>query len=327
MGLEAEHLNEPAGSEISPGNKKAQPNEEKDESLEEFVPFDLKQPVNRSPQEPCTDEPCNKVQPKMNEFEKSTIKWARFAVFIYGLSAIFICLQWYEMHAGSNDTHILAGAAKREADKAEAISGDVQRAANQIQRVAEGAERSLKASIIASRLEERAWVEIAPMKATKIAGTPFKTFGYDLIPKNVGKTAARGIVVRVAPQLIVSIQDTESASSIHVWQDKYLTGRIKIKLRGRLEALPKTKRAEQKVLGPGEAFSIPIHLSGSEPSDDSKMVSELIGRVDYMDEFDVRHWMRFCFFVVDPEGDLGICKAGNDEGHNPETSDPGPNQK
>jgi hypothetical protein len=43
--------------------------------------------------------------------------------------------------------------------------------------------------------------------------------------------APRGIVVCVAPQLIVSIQNTESASSIHVWQDKYLTGRIKIKLK------------------------------------------------------------------------------------------------
>lgn len=84
MGLEAEHLNEPAGSEISPRDKKAQPNEEKDESLEEFVPFDLKQPVNRSPQEPCTDEACNKVRPKMNEFV-----------------CHFYLPPWYEMHAGS----------------------------------------------------------------------------------------------------------------------------------------------------------------------------------------------------------------------------------
>jgi hypothetical protein len=274
------------------------------------------------------------LQNRLKSAEKWMIVFTGIIAFLALFQVVAGLLQWgamkdqlAEMRTGSGDTRILADAAKRQADKAEAISGNVQRSADQMERIAENTEKALKTSVVASRLEERAWVEIAPMKATKILGTPFNAFRYALVPKNVGKSAARGIVVHVAPQLTVSAQDTERASAIHVWQDMYLTGRIKIKIRGKLEALPNSQRAEQKVLGPGEAFSIPIQISGSEPSVDSKMVSELIGRVDYRDEFNVRHWMRFCYYVADPEGGLEICKAGNDEDHNPETFDPGPNQE
>jgi hypothetical protein len=47
----------------------------------------------------------------MTGFEKSTLTWARTAVIMSGLAAIFVCAQWYEMHESGTDTHNLALAA------------------------------------------------------------------------------------------------------------------------------------------------------------------------------------------------------------------------
>ena len=58
----------------------------------------------------------------MNEFEKSTIKWARVAVLMSGVAAFFVCLQWYEMHSGSVDTHDLATAAVKQAEASKQLA-------------------------------------------------------------------------------------------------------------------------------------------------------------------------------------------------------------
>ena len=46
-------------------------------------------------------------------------------------------------------------------------------------------------------MDERAWIEIEPIKPVVIAPLPLgKVFSYSIYPKNVGRTAARNIVVR-----------------------------------------------------------------------------------------------------------------------------------
>ena len=52
----------------------------------------------------------------MSGFEKSTLRWAKVAVLMSFLAAVFVCAQWYEMHTGGVDTHNLAVAAKNQAD-------------------------------------------------------------------------------------------------------------------------------------------------------------------------------------------------------------------
>ena len=78
----------------------------------------------------------------MNEFERATLRWAKLAVFMAALAALFICFQWYEMHSGAADTHTLAEAAKKEAEKAEMISASVAKAADQMERGANQSEAS-----------------------------------------------------------------------------------------------------------------------------------------------------------------------------------------
>ncbi len=52
---------------------------------------------------------------EMSGFEKSTLRWARTAVILSGIAAIFVCAQWWEMRKGGNDTHSLAVAAGNQA--------------------------------------------------------------------------------------------------------------------------------------------------------------------------------------------------------------------
>jgi hypothetical protein len=66
--------------------------------------------------------PPREVKREMNDFERSTIRWARVAVLLSGAAALFICLQWYEMHTGGADTHDLAVAAGKQADAAKALA-------------------------------------------------------------------------------------------------------------------------------------------------------------------------------------------------------------
>jgi hypothetical protein len=51
-------------------------------------------------------------------------------------------------------------------------------------------------------------------------------------------------------------------------------------------------------------------------------VSYLIGRIDYADDFGVKHWIKFCFYVGEANGELWNCHEGNDEDRSPEIAPP-----
>jgi hypothetical protein len=75
-----------------------------------------------------------------------------------------------------------------------------------------------------------------------------------------------------------------------------------------------------KTLAPGMVSSVPFPLNGQEPQvfPNGDIVSYLIGRIDYVDEFKVPHWMKFCFYVGNARGEIWNCQEGNDEDNNPE---------
>src|ERR1700691_5084938 len=115
---------------------------------------------------------------EMTGFERSTLRWAKVAVFMSALAAIFVCLQWWEMHQGGTDTHALAVAADTQAKKMTDMStaaDKIRQAAEgmvaQEQRIADNAEKALNASnkqskqvldasIASSRLDQRAWIGV-----------------------------------------------------------------------------------------------------------------------------------------------------------------------
>src|SRR5579862_647707 len=55
------------------------------------------------------------IEERMTKFERSSIRLAWVAVGISALAAIFVCLQWHEMHSSSGDTHNLTVAAGNQA--------------------------------------------------------------------------------------------------------------------------------------------------------------------------------------------------------------------
>jgi hypothetical protein len=156
------------------------------------------------------------------------------------------------------------------------------------------------------RIDERAWVEIQP-----IAASP--SFRYELYPKNIGKTAATNITIHaLRGTTLNSISMGDNAAQLSMLQDKML-------LNGGLPDIPRVNPIS-KVLAPGTVAPVPFIMDGQAPQifPKDEWVSYLIGRIDYVDAFNVPHWLKFCFFVVDAKGDLWNCKEGNDEDRNPE---------
>ena len=70
------------------------------------------------------------------------------------------------------------------------------------------------------------------------------------------------------------------------------------------------------VIAPGAVSTVPFTLVGQD--DNTGKAVFLIGRIDYIDEFQIPHWLRFCFYVTNINGELGNCQEGNDEDRNPE---------
>ncbi len=83
---------------------------------------DPPKPSDTPKADPATATRLQEVKEKMTAFERSTLRWAKVAVIMSALAAIFVCLQWWEMHSGSADTHDLAIAAGKQADAAKAQS-------------------------------------------------------------------------------------------------------------------------------------------------------------------------------------------------------------
>lgn len=75
------------------------------------------EPIGPSTAAPAAAQQLTKIEQEMSSFERSTLKWARTAVILSGIAALLVCLQWHEMRKGGEDTHDLAVASGKEADR------------------------------------------------------------------------------------------------------------------------------------------------------------------------------------------------------------------
>jgi hypothetical protein len=173
---------------------------------------------------------------------------------------------------------------------------------------ADTASQTLSKSIESFRIDERAWIEIDRIERTQVSvkgGNFGAAFRYRLYPRNVGKTEAHGIVVNAARNMQTSISLESDADGMERTQGAIL-----------LNALPREVRENPipKVIAPNTSTVFPFVMDGQEPQIFVKdeWVSYLIGRIDYMDVFGMRHWMKFCFYVADSNGNLWNCHEGND---------------
>lgn len=73
------------------------------------------EPKSTHPQEVAATQQLEHVEEQMTGFERATLRWARAAVILSGIAAVFVCLQWMEMRSSGTDTHSLAVAARNQA--------------------------------------------------------------------------------------------------------------------------------------------------------------------------------------------------------------------
>jgi hypothetical protein len=172
---------------------------------------------------------------------------------------------------------------------------------------------TLAQSIESFRIDERAWVEIEPIKPTFLVGPIMgpdsgATFTCDIYLKNLGKTVASEISVRAADMMSIDGFDN-NRDVIRRTQDN----------------IPATipNGRVPRVLAPNAVAPAPFRLTCQAPQVFGKSGHEgihyLIGRVDYCDQFRVKHSMRFCSFVVNDRGEIWSCQEGNDEDRNSES--------
>jgi hypothetical protein len=170
------------------------------------------------------------------------------------------------------------------------------------------------------RLDERAWVEIEQIRPVLFAKAgPRSVFKYEVYPRNVGKTVARDIVMKA--QVVGSGEKLGTDEGmIKSDQEKYLLNKFTEMSTGNPVIVPASPIPQ--VLAPNTTAPIPYLLHGQEPqifNNGTAYYDYLIGRIDYVDQFSVPHWMKFRFFVVNQRGELRACQYGNDEDRNPET--------
>jgi hypothetical protein len=190
-------------------------------------PVDIPQPQAPPAAQPATKEQLADVEKQMTGFEKATLRWAKLAVLLSGAAALFVCLQWYEMHEGGVDTHNLAeaagdaanaasdqaDAAQQFSDTAEDINDGISAAAAQLQAATKNAKASINATQEALRLEQRPWVFISGMDLKPLVlNEPF-TVMYSI--KNEGRTPGIShkegrIFMRISPSPINRLPEDTS---------------------------------------------------------------------------------------------------------------------
>jgi hypothetical protein len=184
------------------------------------------------------------------------------------------------------------------------------------------ATQSLQQSTEAFRMDERAWIELEPIKPALI----FKgnaliptAFVCNVVPKNVGKTVARDITIKADPVMAVDGWD-ENPEIMRKTQDEELLN--KFKWSGTNNPVIVPANPMPKVLAPNSVSPVPFTLTCQAPETlkgGHQWINYLVGRLDYCDQFHVKHWLKFCFYVADSRGEIGACKQGNDEDRNEET--------
>lgn len=213
---------------------------------------------------------------------------------------------------------VYAGVAHRTYKEIKRQTNSVRDAADAAKSAADTAKNSLRQSIESFRVDERAWVEIEPIKPVMIsqADAKFPTgFTCSIYPKNVGKTVATNIVVKAQP---LGAAQQFSAEQMRNVQDKFLLDKFKESGTNKPVVVP--SNPVPKVLSPNTIANAPFTLGcqaiKAYPSGDG-WYDFIVGRIDYCDAFHVRHWKTFCFFVAF-RGEVWNCQEGNEEDNNPE---------
>jgi len=171
------------------------------------------------------------------------------------------------------------------------------------------AQRSTDAGITNFMLDERAWIQLEPIKPGKtsrpgiLSHGPVSVFEFPLYLRNVGKTIAINTVLRAA--MMSANYD-------------FLTGeKMILSVQDSLKDVDATvKPAFSAVVAPNTTTPLITSLTTNDYIRGKSQF--LLGVIDYDDEFENHHWLRFCYFIDEHSGELSVCGYGNVGDKNPE---------
>jgi len=157
--------------------------------------------VDPPPATPATAQQFQEVEERMTAFERSTVRWTRVAVGVSSLAAIFICLQWREMHTGSTDTHNLAVAAGNQATWTQNLATNMQTQADRTKDLADQmkalADNTQKVADQSARQANTAF-KIAQTGQQQLEASQRPWLAVDLTVPNGIQSQANGVLVGFA---------------------------------------------------------------------------------------------------------------------------------
>lgn len=165
------------------------------------------------------------------------------------------------------------------------------------------------------RTDERAWIDLGETRildSREETGNP-TTFVYAIPLKNVGKTLADNVVVRMYNSS-EPFDFGSKADEVARIQDVAL---VNLDMTHRHIDGDAFSEYMPKVIAPNSTTAVPIYALGMFPADQVKGGpgrSYMIGRIDYTDVWGTSRWTKFCLYVATHRGDLRYCAAGNDKG-------------
>jgi len=245
------------------------------------------------------------IEVRMSAFERSMIRVTRAGVVVAVITCIIFLGQFYEMYTGSRDTHILALAAKKQADKAETISSSLRDAVSDMDAANANARKALDATIVQAEISERAWLSVTVAPYPNVHFEVGKPLDIRVTITNTGKTPA--LDVRSATyRTTINRRDSPSLTLPKpVYTDKdYAMGGT--------------------VFPNSHTFGDLVYLLTPEDVrriDSMEVRIYVYGRIRYEDVFGSHHWVDFCTFLL-PGSAFAIYRKYNGIDRNSEPNNP-----
>lgn len=226
--------------------------------------------------------------------------------------------QLYEIHSGAQDTHDLAVAAKRQADKAETISNSLTSAVGKLGQQAKAAQDSANAIQRQTEIGARPWLELSEIALTGGITINMKGEANSLVhvvAKNIGKTPAKEVsfmvelgerntehqeILRLCTMKF-PIPENEGKYGQVLFPDKALGERENRVINITLKPLT---LVERKQVGTGYSESLRIDKNGP-PSSQKELIypipSSVIGCIQYKSfTSDVIYYTGFIYEIFTP---------------------------
>ena len=190
MASEPEHIAKDGNSLDAPMDEQYHAKEQVTVANVESPPSNITQAVNRPVQAQATEENLQEIQREMTAFERSTLRWAKVAVLLSGLAAIFVCLQWIEMRTTGTDTHTLAERTKDLADRMKDQADQAKIIAKATQSAADTASETLKQMRGSFVTEQRPYLIADTPVFVRSPAVDQKPIEVNISFKNLGRTPA-----------------------------------------------------------------------------------------------------------------------------------------